>query len=141
MSYQEKQAWVVFVPMVIAYTLYFGLLIGGHPAATDRFAMLWLFGSIAGTQGLIVLAAMTWLWWQARKSPRPRTDERDRAIAARASTMAYGVLLTAMLLVGVVMPFTEPPMKIINTALLGVVLAETVRSLVILISYRRGWHG
>lgn len=48
------------------------------------------------------------------------------------------VLLTGLLLVGMVMPFTEPPYKIINTALIVVVLAEVVRDAVILFGYRRG---
>ena len=46
-----------------------------------------------------------------------------------------------MIVVGVVMPFTEPPIKIVNTALFGIVLAELVGLIVVVTSYRRGWHG
>jgi Na+-translocating ferredoxin:NAD+ oxidoreductase RnfD subunit len=55
--------------------------------------------------------------------------------------IGYYVLLVGMLVVGVAMPFTEPAWKIVNAALLAVVLAEVVRDGVILLSYRRGWHG
>jgi len=44
-------------------------------------------------------------------------------------------------MVGVVMPFSDPAPKIVNAALLAIVLAETVRHVLIVTSYRRGWHG
>ena len=51
------------------------------------------------------------------------------------------MLIVGMILVGVVMPFTEPAWKIVNTALLAIVIAEAVCQIVVLVSYRRGWHG
>ena len=70
-----------------------------------------------------------------------RSDERDRAIARRAGNSAYYVLMVGVILVGVVMPFSEPAWKIINAALLSLVVAEAVRYILIILSYRRGWHG
>ena len=110
MTYKEKASWLMLVAMVLAYSLYFGLIIAGHPAGTSLFAMLWLFGTIAATQAVVVI-------------------------------ISYYVLLTAMIVVGVVMPFTEPAIKIVNTALFGIVLAELVGLIVVVTSYRRGWHG
>jgi len=49
--------------------------------------------------------------------------------------------MAGAILVGVVMPFTEPPPKIVNTALLAIVIAEAVNHFLVLLSYRRGWHG
>ena len=72
---------------------------------------------------------------------RAGPDERDRAIARRGGNVGYFVLLTGTILVGVVMPFTEPAAKIVNTALLAIVVAEVVRYVLIILSYRRGWHG
>ncbi len=141
MTYKEKFSWLTLVAMVLAYALYFGLILAGHPAGTSLLAMLWLFGPIAATQGTIVLIGSIWLTVEARKLPRARVDERDRAIAARGATISYYVLLTAMIVVGVVMPFSEPPIKIVNTALFGIVLAELVGLIVVVTSYRRGWHG
>lgn len=141
MTYKEKASWLMLVTMVLAYSLYFGLFIAGHPAGTSLFAMLWLFGTIAATQAVVVIIGCIWLAIEARKLPRARIDERDRGIAARGTAISYHVLLTAMIVVGVVMPFTEPPIKIVNTALFGIVMAELVGLIVVVTSYRRGWHG
>jgi hypothetical protein len=141
MTYKEKASWLMLVTMVLAYSLYFGLIIAGHPAGTSLFAMLWLFGTITATQAVVVIIGCIWLAIEARKLPRARIDERDRGIAARGTAISYHVLLTAMIVVGVVMPFTEPPIKIVNTALFGIVMAELVGLIVVVNSYRRGWHG
>lgn len=141
MTYKEKASWLMLVAMVLAYSLYFGLIIAGHPAGTSLFAMLWLFGTIAATQAVVVIIGCIWLAIEARKLPRARIDERDRGIAARGTAISYHVLLIAMSVVGVVMPFTEPAIKIVNTALFGIVLAELVGLIVVVTSYRRGWHG
>ena len=70
----------------------------------------------------------------AVKEAEARSDERDRAIARRGATIGYYVLIAGMILVGVVMPFSEPPWKIVNTALLTIVLAETAHQAVVLLS-------
>lgn len=141
MTYKEKMSWLILVAMVLAYSLYFGLIIGGHPAGTSLFAMLWLFGPIAATQGVIVIIGSTYLAIEARKSPRARIDERDRAIAARGARISYYVLIAGTIVVGVIMPFTEPAIEIVNTALFAIVIAELVGLIVVVTSYRRGWHG
>lgn len=141
MTYTEKKSWLMLVAMLLAYGLYFGLILAGHPAGHDKFAMLWLFGTIAVTQAVVVIIGHVWLAVAARKLPRARVDERDRAIAARGTRIGYYVLLTGTIVVGVVMPFTDPPMHIVNSALFAIVVAETVGLLVVVTSYRRGWHG
>jgi hypothetical protein len=42
-----------------------------------------------------------------------------------------------MIVVGMVMPFTVSGWKLVNTALLGIVLAETARYALIVAGYRR----
>lgn len=141
MTYKEKTSWLILVAMVLAYSLYFGLILAGHSAGTSLFAMLWLFGPIAATQAVVVIIGHIYLTIQARRSPRARIDERDRAIAARGTRISYYVLMAGTILVGVVMPFSDPPVKIVNTALFAIVIAELVGLLVVVTSYRRGWHG
>ena len=141
MTYEEKASWLMLVTMLLAYCLYFGLVLAGHPAGYDKFAMLWLFGTIATTQAVVVIVGYIWLTAEARKRPHIRVDERDRAIAARGMRISYYVLLAGTILVGAIMPFTEPPMQIVNTALFAIVIAELTRSIVVVTSYRRGWHG
>ena len=70
-----------------------------------------------------------------------RADERDRAIRRRGATMAYYVLLVGMMVVGVYMPFIESGVPLANAGLFAIVAAELVNSAVVLVSYRRGWHG
>lgn len=141
MNYQEKAAWLNLGCMLVAYTLYFGLVIGGHPAGREMFPMLWLFGSIAATQALVVIAGTVALILSTPKADRKKPDERDRAISRRGRAAAYYVMLVGMIVVGVVMPFTDSGVTIANAALFAIVIAETVHSGVVLLSYRRGWHG
>lgn len=141
MTYQEKTAWLNLVCMLIAYSLYFSLVIAGHPAGREMFPMLWLFGGIAATQAAVVIAGTIALLLATPKADRKPADERDRAISRRGRAAAYYAMLVGMILVGVVMPFTDTGVKIANAALFAIVLAETVHSVVVLLSYRRGWHG
>jgi uncharacterized membrane protein len=141
MTFREKAAWLNLACMLVAYSLYFGLVIAGHPAGREMFPMLWLFGSIAATQAVVVIAGTLGLLLATPQADRRPPDERDRAIGRRGRAAAYYVMLVGMILVGVVMPFTDSGVKIANAALFAIVLAETVHNAVVLISYRRGWHG
>ena len=141
MNFREKTAWLNVIAMVAAYTVYFGLLLSGHPAGREVFPMLWLFGSIAIAHAVTVIIGTVILSAQAPKSERSRADERDRAIRRRGATMAYYVLLVGMMVVGVYMPFVERGVPLANMGLLAIVIAELVNSVIVLTSYRRGWHG
>ncbi|MBJ7501392.1 MAG: hypothetical protein JHC57_16670 [Sphingopyxis sp.] len=141
MNFREKTAWLNVVAMLAAYSLYFGLLLAGHAAGREVFPMLWLFGSIAVAHAVIVIAGTVILSAQAPKSERARADERDRAIRRRGATTAYYVLLVGMMVVGVYMPFVESGAPLANAGLFAIVAAELVNSAVVLMSYRRGWHG
>jgi hypothetical protein len=141
MNYREKTAWLNVIAMATAYTLYFGLLLSGHPAGREVFPMLWLFGSIAVAHAVTVIIGTIILSAQAPKSERVRADERDRAIRRRGGTAGYYVLLVGMMVVGVYLPFVESGVPLANTGLFAIVVAELVNSAVVLMSYRRGWHG
>jgi hypothetical protein len=141
MNFREKTAWLNVIAMTAAYTLYFGLILSGHPAGREVFPMLWLFGAIAIAHAVTVIVGTIILSAQAPKSERARADERDRAIRRRGATMAYYVLLVGMMVVGVYMPFVERGVPLANMGLLAIVVAELVNNVVVLISYRRGWHG
>lgn len=142
MAFREKTAWLTLICMGIAYALYFGWVIsverGGEPALTT---LLWHFGIIAGAQAIVIVLGTIALATLSGVEARTRPDERDRAIARRGATGAYYLLLIGMIVVGVVMPFSETPWKIINTALFAIIIAETARYTIVILSYRRGWHG
>lgn len=145
MAFKEKLAWVTLGSMLIAYSIYFSLLAlyfdPRLPGGPRILQMLMLFGGVTIAQAVVVAIVSAVLGVQARREAQAKPDERDRAIARRGASVAYFVLMVGMILVGVVMPFGDPPWKIINAALLSLVIAEAVRYILIIVSYRRGWHG
>jgi uncharacterized BrkB/YihY/UPF0761 family membrane protein len=142
MAFREKIAWLELGTMLVAYGVYFGI-VGPAAGFGERrmLDILWSFGPVAAAHGVAMIVGAIAIAVTAAKEAEARADERDRAITRRGATIGYYVLIVGMILVGVVMPFSEPPWKIVNTALLAIVLAETVNSAVVLLSYRRGWHG
>ncbi|RIA47142.1 hypothetical protein DFR49_1711 [Hephaestia caeni] len=145
MAFREKLAWVTLGSMLIAYSIYFWLLATrfdlSRPDGPPTVAMLALFGMVTVAQVIVIAIATSILAIRAQKDANAKADERDRAIARRATGVAYVVLMVGMIVVGVVMPFSEPRWKIANAALLALVLAEAIRYVLVIVSYRRGWHG
>ena len=139
MAWREKLAWLSLVSMVAAYGTYFALILHS-PRST--VASLALFGAITVAQAAVTIAASIALALGAVTEARAPADERDREIGRRGARIAYFVLLVGMIMVGVVMPLnTSSAMRIVNTALLALVIAEVTRQTVVVASYRRGWHG
>ncbi len=138
MAWREKVAWLTLLSMVVTYSIYFGLTAAApHP----YWGQLLLFGECTGVQLIVVIIASIVLSLMARKEALARADERDRAIGRRGAGVAYYVLMVGVILVGVVMPFKNQGWAIVNAALAALVTAEFVRYVVIIWSYRRGWHG
>jgi hypothetical protein len=140
MAYREKLAAWNFAAMALPYAVYF-TLVATRPPEPRLIDMLWLFGATAIVHALLAGFGSLAIRIRSGAEGRAKADERDRAIARRGASVAYIVLLLGMIIVGVMMPFTEPPAKIVNTALLAIVIAELVNGGVCLFSYRRGWHG
>jgi len=142
MAYREKLAWLTLGLMLVAYTIYFAFVGPAVGFGQERLMdVIWSFGWVAAGHGLAALLGFAILFFASGREGRGKPDERDRAIQRRGATAGYGVLLTGMILVGVAMPFSEPPWKIVNTALLAIVVAEVIKDVVVLVSYRRGWSG
>jgi uncharacterized BrkB/YihY/UPF0761 family membrane protein len=142
MAFREKIAWLTLATMLVAYLVYFGF-VGPAVGFGERrmLDIVWSFGAVAVAHAIVVIVGAIFIAVTARKEGQARADERDRAIARRGATIGYYVLILGMIVVGVIMPFSEPPWRIVNAALLAIVLAEIVNNAVILLSYRRGWHG
>lgn len=142
MAFREKLAWLTLVTMLVAYGAYFGVLGPSVKFGANRLLdVVWTFGLVSALHAVAMIAGsvlMAIIW---RGEASARADERDRAITRRGATIGYYVLIVGMILVGVVMPFTDPPWKIINAALAAIVLAETVHQTIVLLGYRRGWNG
>jgi hypothetical protein len=140
MAYREKLAALNLVTMTLVYSVYFAI-IATRPPVPRLIDMLWLFGIIAPVHAMLVGFIGYAIKLRSGKEGSAPPDERDRAIARRGQSVAYLVLLSGTILVGVIMPFSETPWKIVNTALLAIVIAEIVHQSVVVLSYRRGWHG
>ncbi|MAW99252.1 MAG: hypothetical protein CMN72_06290 [Sphingomonas sp.] len=145
MAYREKLAWLTLAVMLMTYSVYFLMVtLWIAPAAPQGVAMLHmlvLFAGVTVVHAVLVAIGAALLAVRARADGEERADERDRAIARRGTHIAYYVLMTGMVLVGLVMPFGDARWKIVNAALLALVLAEATRHAVVVLSYKRGWHG
>lgn len=144
MAYREKLAWLELVGMAIAYGAYFIAVGMVGPLAPGRNATLTFVGLFAAaTMARLLILGLGWLVLRVRSGAdaRARPDERDRDIARRGAGVAYYVLLSLMLWVGVIMPLMASGWAVANSALAAVVLAEMTRMGVTVYSYRRGWHG
>jgi cytochrome bd-type quinol oxidase subunit 2 len=124
--------------MVLTYGAYF-TLISGAPVST--LIMLELFGAVTVFQVIAVVISTAVLAALSSDEARAKPDERDRAVARRGASIAYFVLIVGVIVVGVVMPFRDTGWRLTNAALFAPVLAETVRYLTVVVSYRRGWRG
>jgi hypothetical protein len=132
--FREKIAWIELVGMTLAYGGYF---IAVELAKPPILTMILLFAAATAVR-LLILGGGYLALASASRTP---ADERDRAVDRRASSIAYLVLLAAMILVGVIMPFGgETGPRVANSALAGVVLAELVRHGAVVFGYRRGWR-
>jgi uncharacterized BrkB/YihY/UPF0761 family membrane protein len=142
MAFREKIAWLTLGTMLVAYAAYF-LVIGPAAGFGERrlLDIIWSFGLVAAAHAAAMIVGSILIAILSRKEASAPADERDRAIGRRGATVGYYVLIVGTILVGVVMPFSEPPWKIVNTALLAIVIAGVACQIVILWSYRRGWHG
>ncbi|MBX3595487.1 hypothetical protein [Sphingomonas sp.] len=143
MAYRERLAWIELVGMAIAYGAYFIAvgLVEPAPGRLETLSYVALFGAATGVRLLIL--GLGWLLLRARMGgeARARPDERDRAIARRGASVGYYVLLGLMLWVGVILPLTQSGWAVANAALAAIIVAEIVRDVVIVFSYRGGWHG
>lgn len=142
MAFREKLAWLTLGTMVLAYGVYFGVV----GPATDfgrnsLIDVIWSFGLVAAAHAVVMIIGSIGIAITSSREAKAPADERDRAIARRSAMIGYYVLIVAMILVGVVMPFSEEPWKIVNTAILAIVVAEVIKYAVVLLSYRRGWNG
>ena len=137
MSPLEKRAWLNICSVCPPYLVYFAIQIAFPHLLTsfmDRIICLAVVGTV---HALMYLGGLL-VFRRAERGERVFADDRDRAIEARATRVAYFAMLTAMILVGVVMPFDAAGWEITNAALFSIVLIETMCNVMIVLAYRRG---
>jgi cytochrome b561 len=139
LSHRERLAWLLLIAIIIPYALYF-VLVALQPPETGLLPNLPQLGLLALTATAHVTIQMIGRIWMRSRSPedaRLPADERDQAIERRSTRVAYYILIGGMILVGVVMPFSNGGWKIVNTALFMIVLAEVFHQGVAVWSYRQ----
>ncbi len=135
MSLPERLARLQLWGMCPAYAVYFALQIS-LPAwlrtTPERLALFAAAAAVHLTVCVVGVAALR----RKRREEGLLADERDRAIEARATRIAYYLLMTGTVVVGMVMPFSQGGWKLVNGALLWIVLAEMLRNVLIVRGYR-----
>lgn len=139
MPYKEKRAWLSMLAMAVAFGPYFthAAFQGDAITATADMAQLWRFGLAVVVQVVILGIGHAVVAIREPADAQASADERDCAIEQRAMSIAYYVLITGMILVGCVMPFTSSGWHLVNAALFMIVLAETVHYGAVAVGYRR----
>jgi hypothetical protein len=136
MSSLEKRAWLALWSLCPPYVVYFLIQTECPMWLTTFLERIACLAAVASVHAVAYVTGLLVMKRQERGEPL-LLDERDRAIDGRATRTAYFVMLTGLIVVGVVMPFSDSGWKITNTALFAIVLAETVRYALIVAGYRR----
>ena len=132
----EKRAWLTLWTMCPVYVVYFAIQIGWPQLTPTVLSKFGLLAAVAGLHAIGYIVGELVFRYRAR-GDAVQQDERDDAIDARAARAGYFVLLAGTILTGMIMPFTESGWKVANTALLFIVLAETLRVVLTVRGYRR----
>lgn len=138
--YREKAAWLSFAAILAAFTPYFAITAASSPQNVQFPAglhQLGLFFAATMLQVLILAVGHAVLRLSSPAEASAPPDERDRDIERSSITWAYYALISAMIIVGIVMPFRAHGWTVINAGLLGIVIAELVHYGGIAARYRR----
>jgi hypothetical protein len=140
-SHRERAAWLHLVAMTVSYGPYFSLMALQPPTAPlPDLRTMSAFAVTVTVQVIVLGMGHAWLALARPAEARAAADERDRAVELRSMKIAYLVLITGMIFVGVVMPFSSSGWKLINAAIGAIVLAEIAHYSIVVWSYRRGWR-
>jgi len=134
----ESRAWLTLWSMCPPYMVYFAIQLvspGWSVTMWERILCL-----AAATLTHAAIFAIGFLLLRRQRSEGLLTDERDRAIEARATRGAYWFLFTGALVVGMMMPYKDGGWRIVNATLLVLVMAETLRNILIVAGYREKPH-
>ena len=135
----EKRAWLTLCSMCPVYLVYFTIRLGFPDLLTSMLERFALLAIVATLHAVGYLAG--WLVMKRREAGETLLeDERDHAIDHHAGRIAYFILLTGLIVVGMVMPFNKSGWQIVDAALFFIVLTETIRNALIVIGYRRSQH-
>jgi uncharacterized membrane protein len=141
MSERERTAWVWLLCLLVAPAAYFvaaaQLVKPGLDGGFD-LARLRLLAVPLTFMALVAIGVRLVNWKISGRWGTVVPDERDQRIEIKASALAYYVLMTGMIVVGFVMPFTASQWELIDAAFFFIVLAEITHCVLVIHAYRRG---
>ncbi len=141
MPYKEKSAWLALIAMLVAYIPFFAYAAVAPPGSPPYLKMLAALAAVSVLRLLILGVGHLVLRLGSPEDARTPADERDKVIGHRAASTAYYLLMAAALGIGCFMPFYTGGWDIVRATILAVVAVEIVRCALIVVGYRRGWHG
>ena len=144
MPQKERSAWVWLSAMVVFMGAYFIAVAAMKNLRIELsfFEQIAMLAAATLAMAAVVLADRMLAFIRNRGHEPDVADERDRSIEFRATRVAYFVLLAGMILVGCIMPLdpTKNDWDVVNAALFYIVLAESVKQVLIVRGYRKGLH-
>ena len=134
MSPLESRAWLFLLGLCPSYAVYFALQVAAPAWLSTTPERIVCLAVAAGAHATICVIGLLVIKRRERGQGL-LADERDRAIEARSTRIAYYALMVGATLTGMVMPFNNGGWKIVNAALLAIVIAEALRNVLILRGY------
>jgi hypothetical protein len=143
MPYREKSAWASLIAMLVAYGVYFVLIVPRLLAAPE--APLPYLGLLFGCcVGLVILeiAMQTFVAVTMRDQANLPMDERERLIALKSDRVAL-IVLTTLIASGWTLYAAAPALlgssaALANLLLLTLVLSAAAKHASVIVYFRRG---
>ncbi|WP_337880097.1 hypothetical protein [Rheinheimera sp.] len=136
-SYREKSAWLAILARLLAFGPYFVWVSLNAAQELSLWQQLQAYGLTVAVQLALLGGGYLWLRWQMPLDAKAAKDERDKAIEANALKGAYYLLMTGMILVGCLMPFSQSGWPQFQAAVFFIVLSELWHYSQMVLSYRR----
>ncbi|MCE7033568.1 hypothetical protein LY625_13275 [Lysobacter sp. GX 14042] len=140
MGYREKVAWLMFSSMAVTlgpYLIYVYVVQNGQPIPLPGIGELKLYATAAVSWAVIIGTGHLLLRLKFPSDTRTPADERDHEIERRSFRIGYFILIIGMIVIGIFKPFYSAGWSIINGTILMIAVAELVRYLTIVHSYRK----
>lgn len=147
MSLRERKLWCELLVDVVIAVYYFSNALPWLAEPDPQFGAITLL--IGKSIGLAIVLAIIVFSLAHVGAPEQPSDERDRLFDARGNAIAYFTLLGCVSLMMVQISVSElapgralfeiTPMVVVHLLLLCIILSSSVKAIVQLISYRRGY--
>ena len=140
MSFREKSAWISLTCLLLLTLAFFAAMhhhphdAEGHDLISPLHMALAIFGSFAVLQGVLHLIVVA----QSPKDARTPKDERERLIELRAARVGFYALVVCELSAMALFHVHGRAGMLMNTVLLGILIAWLLKLGTEVVLYRRG---